>query len=251
MDVKSILESALGSGFSQKGGGEQASDFVGGLASNLTEGLPTNLAGGLATGLIGGAAAGGLLSLITGSKNKRGVGGKLVKYGGLATIGGLAYKAYRRWQAKNAPGAATSPHEPSNPPPGGPFDVENDRDAAGDDFRLVLVRAMIAAAQSDGHIDKDEHRQIREQVTTWDLGPSEKVALYEYFAEPADAATIARLARTDEQRAEIYLTSALCIDPDTAAEQAYLQTLADCLGLPPGLRGYLDAEAEAARQEVA
>lgn len=234
MDVNSILESVLGSQRSQQGAGGKAADPLGGLGS----------------GLLGGAVAGGLISILTGSKKKRGVGGKLVKYGGLAAIGGLAYKAYRSWQANNAAAAATPPREVTKPASGGPFDIENDHDAAGEDFRLVMVRAMIAAAQSDGHIDKDEHRQIREQVKAWDLGATEKAAIYEYFAEPADAATIARLARTEEQRAEIYLASALCIDPDTAEEQAFLQTLADRLSLPEGLRDYLDVEAESARNDV-
>ncbi|WP_108661731.1 tellurite resistance TerB family protein [Acuticoccus kandeliae] len=244
MDVNKILESVLGS---------QLPGQTGGSGDG---GQPGGRGGGLAGSLLGGAAAGGLMGMLTGSKKKGGLGGKVITYGGLAVVGGLAYKAYRDWQAKNAaaPAQAQAPAQipASAPTPIAPagFDVENDRDAAGDDFRLILVRAMIAAAQSDDHIYQDEHRRIREQVKEWDLGPTEKAALYDYFSDPADAATIARLARTDEQRAEIYLASALSIDPDTPQEQAYLQSLADRLGLPEGLRGYLDAEAEAARLGV-
>lgn len=235
MDVNKILESVLGS----------QRPATGGTSGGGGSGFPS--------GLLGGAAAGGLMGMLTGSKKKkRGLGNKVLTYGGLAVVGGLAYKAYRDWQAKNAATAAQQPQaSPPVPISSSGFDVENDRDAAGDDFRLVLVRAMIAAAQSDGHIDRDEHRRIRDQVGEWDLGPAEKGALYDYFSDPADAATIAGLARSDEQRAEIYLASALCIDPDTPEEERYLATLADRLRLPDGLRGYLDAEAEAARADAA
>lgn len=136
------------------------------------------------------------------------------------------------------------------PAPETGFDPEHDRDAGGGDFRLVMLRAMIAAAHSDGHIDAQEHGRIRDQVAGYDLGAEEKSALYGYFAEPDSAATIAGLARTEAQKAEIYLASALSIDPDTPQETAYLSDLAEKLGLPQGLRDYLTAEAEAARAEV-
>ncbi len=230
MDVNKLLEGFLGS----KGGAA-----AGQSTGQAPQGKPAGA--GLPSGLIGGAAAGGLIALLVGSKKGRKLGGKAVKYGGLAAVGGLAYKAYSDWQTQK-----TSGTEPESG-----FDPENDQDAQGGDFRLVLMRAMISAAQSDDHIDQEEHRRIREQVGAFDLGPTEKAALYEYFSEPADPATIAGLARTEAQKAEIYLASALCIDPDTPQEQQYMQTLSTRLQLPGGLRDHLDAEAAAARDQMA
>lgn len=240
MDVNKLLEGFLGSK-----GGAAAGQATGQAPQGRSAGS------GLPSGLIGGAAAGGLIALLAGSKKGRKLGGKAIKYGGLAAVGGLAYKAYSDWQTQKTSGTEPDPLGLPKPAPETGFDPENDQDAQGGDFRLVLMRAMISAAQSDDHIDQDEHRRIREQVGAFDLGPTEKAALYDYFSEPADPAAIAGLARTEAQKAEIYLASALCIDPDTPQEQQYMQALGARLQLPAGLRDHLDAEAAAARQQMA
>jgi uncharacterized membrane protein YebE (DUF533 family) len=227
MDVSKLLEGFLGSQQPGKGGAK-------------TSGLPSGLL----------PAAGGAIALLLGSKKGRKLGGKALKIGGMAAVGGLAYKAYSDWQANKTSGTEPDPLHLPKPAPDTGFDVENDQDATGMDFRLALMRTMVAAANADGHIDRDEHARIREQVEVFGLGAQEKAKLYEYFAEPADPAAIARLARTEAQKAEIYLASALCIDPDTPEEQTYLTALGGYLGLPDGLRGHLDAEAEAAKAQA-
>ncbi|MBV7407577.1 tellurite resistance TerB family protein [Maritimibacter sp. DP1N21-5] len=236
MDVTRLLEGFLGGqGGQMPSGGQTARNRTG---------------SGLPSGLVGGAAAGGAIALLLGSKKGRKLGGKALKYGGLAAVGGLAYKAYSDWQNNKTSGTEPRPLDLPPPAVNSGFDVDHDRDATGNDFRLTLMRTMIAAAQADGHIDKAEHARIREQVSAFDLGAEEKARLYEYFAEPADPMAIARMARTEEQKAEIYLASALCIDPDTMEERDYLDRLGTHLNLPAGLRGHLDAEAEAAKAQV-
>lgn len=84
-------------------------------------------------------------------------------------------------------------------------------DAQGRDFRLVLVQAMIAVANDADHIYAAEHKHIRAQLDEPGLGPPEKAALCDYLSEPADAATIASLTRTEEQKAETCLALALSI----------------------------------------
>lgn len=236
MDVTKLLQGFLG-------------DAAGGAADQRTGGAQAagKSAAGLPPDMLKGAAAGGLVALLLGTKKGRKLGGKAIKYGGMAAVGGLAYKAYNDWQSGKAVDPAPTPRALPTPGPETGFDVDHDRDARGDDFRLVLVRAMIAAANADDHIDADEHRHIRAQVDELGLGSEEKAVLYDYLSNPADAATIASLARTEEQKAEIYLASALSIDPDTPEERMYLSDLAARLSLPKGLSGYLDAEAAAAR----
>lgn len=234
MDVNKLLEGFLGS---QGGLGDVAKQI-----KSQQSGLPS--------GLVGGAAAGGLIAVLLGSKKARKLGGKAIKYGGMAAVAGLAYKAYNDWQSNKTPGAPSGPMSLPKPEIGSAFDIEHDTDAKGQDFRLVVMQAMIAAAQADNHIDRDEHARIRQQVENLGLGAEEKAALYEFFAQPADPAAIAELATTDAQRAEVYLASALSIDPDTPEEQSYMANLARFLNLPQGLRDHLDAEADAARAQV-
>ncbi|QDY70384.1 tellurite resistance TerB family protein [Qingshengfaniella alkalisoli] len=237
MDVSKLLNSFLGnegtSGSSDKG-------------QSPVDRINAALPGGFA----GGAAAGGLMGLVLGTKKGRKLGGKALKVGGMAVVGGLAYKAYRDWQTNKTSGTEADPLNLPKPPADSGFDLENDQDAAGRDFRLAIMRAMISAAKSDDHIDQEEHDRIREQIQEFGLGQEEKAALFDYFSAPADANAVARLARTDEQRAELYMASALAVDPDTDEEQRYLAQLAQELSLPVGLKDHLDAEVAAVHRQV-
>lgn len=56
---------------------------------------------GALSGFLGGVAGGGLTSLLSGKKSKK-VGKKAVKYGALAAVGGLAWKAYQQYSEKVA-----------------------------------------------------------------------------------------------------------------------------------------------------
>src|SRR5262245_64059753 len=122
--------------------------------------------------MLTGGIAGGLAGLLVG----RGFGGDLLKYGGMAVIGGLAYKAYRDYQASQQGGAppagygdagaftpapADSPFAPANAPQGQMQLAE------------VLIVAMIAAAKSDGHIDAEERGRIYQRLEEGGLQPEE------------------------------------------------------------------------------
>jgi uncharacterized membrane protein YebE (DUF533 family) len=249
MDVNKLLSGFLG------GQGLGAPGAAGDQGSAGGSGRGTDVqalarSAGLPGGLAGGAAAGGLVALLLGTKKGRKLGGKALKYGGLAAVGGLAYKAWRDHQQNRPSGQEPDALSLPKPPADSGFDIDNDQDAQGQDIRLSLMRAMIAAAKSDGHIDAEEHQRIRDQIADLGLGPAEKAAMFDYFSAPADARAIAALARTEAQQAEIYLASALAVDPDTPEEQRYLQDLASHMSLSEGLRGHLDLEAAAARRHA-
>ncbi|HSP24036.1 MAG TPA: tellurite resistance TerB family protein [Saliniramus sp.] len=271
MDIKRLLEGFLGQGASlgqggsgstgsaQAPGGAQIKDMIGrGLS-----GLPSagGGLGGMTGGLAGGAAAGGLIALLMGSKKARKMGGTALTYGGLAVVGGLAYKAWSDYKANQQGGSqgpvqqgtlqqgspVSVPQLPA-PPAGSAFDLTSQRDAEGADMRLTLVRAMISAANADGHIDQNEHAQIQQQIQTMELAADEKAFLFDQLNAPSDPIAIARLSGGEEQSAEIYLASALALDVDTPEEQRYLERLADALRLPAALRAELDTHVAAAKQ---
>jgi uncharacterized membrane protein YebE (DUF533 family) len=211
--------------------------------------------GGMPTGLVGGAAAGGLVALLMSNKKARKMGGKALKYGGLAAVGGLAYKAWSDHKASQH-GVATPEPQPAASPTGNDasfnvapapansaFDVSQQTDRQGDDLRLTLIRAMISSAKSDGHIDAQENAVIQQQIQSMDLAPDEKAFLFDQLSAPSDPIAIARLSNSDEQAAEIYIASALAVDPDTPEEKRYLDRLSDALLLPADLRQQLDMQA--------
>lgn len=85
--------------------------FMGSNAQNQSQNTdaPTASGGGIPDafkGFGGGLAAGGLAGLLLGTKKGRKMAGSAAKIGGVAVLGGLAYKAYNDWQASKAGGPA-------------------------------------------------------------------------------------------------------------------------------------------------
>jgi uncharacterized membrane protein YebE (DUF533 family) len=219
--------------------GSASSADIAGKAKAATSNFPGGLAGG--------AAAGGLVALMLGTKKGRKIGGKVLTYGGMAALGGLAYKAYSDYQANRQ----AAPQAPMTAPPPPPADArflpEDVVDVQGRDLRLSLICAMISAAKADGHIDADEQARIGEQIEAADLAADEKGFLFDQMRADSDPLTIAGLARDEAQSAELYLASALAIDTDTPDEVRYMQRLGDALRLPDALRDHLQAQADAAK----
>ena len=238
MDINRLLGSFLGPDVAGSLG-NTARD-VGAQAKSAASNVPG--------GVLGGVAAGGLMGYMLGNKKARKFGKKALTYGGMAAVGGLAYKAYRDYQNNKQAPAPTAPMgEIAAPPRGSGFVIEDQVDIKGLDMRLALVIAMISAAKADGHIDADENVAIQNQIQTTDLAADEKAFLFDYLNAPADPIAIAAHAKGEEQAAELYLASALCIDVDTAEERRYMQRLGDALRLPDGLRSQLDAHAAQAK----
>jgi uncharacterized membrane protein YebE (DUF533 family) len=106
---------------------------------------------------------------------------------------------------------------------------------------LVVIRAMVAAAKSDGHIDADEHQRLFSEVERMGLDAEAKAVVFELLSQPVDLNSISAAVATPEQGAEVYLASRLAMTPDHPAERAYLDALAMRLKLPAELRAHLDA----------
>lgn len=163
----------------------------------------------------------------------------LMRYGGLAIMGMLAWKAYRKWQAgaggraaftSGTPDAAFSPAAA----PGGP-----------EAFSGVLLSAMAAAAQADGEIDEDEVSRIGGGLERMGAGSPERDALIAILTTPVDPNEVVAAATTPEAALQIYAASALAIRPDNDAEHAYLDWLAGALGIDPGLKAQIESELNA------
>ncbi|WP_431305256.1 tellurite resistance TerB family protein [Sediminicoccus sp. BL-A-41-H5] len=176
----------------------------------------------------GAAAAGGLLGSLLGGGR-----GGLLRVGGMAVVGLLAHRAYEQWKAQQGGGGAPGVEEFARP------EAEA---TGGRPFGLALVQAMMAAARADGTMDAAERERIFAEAERLNLDPGEKAEMFRILEVSADPETVARLAETDAQKAELYTASALIIGEAGAAERAYLQALAGALDLPPGLVQRLEAE---------
>jgi uncharacterized membrane protein YebE (DUF533 family) len=203
---------------------ERARGMLGGVTS-----------GGFGGGLAGGVAAGAITSLLLGSKAGREFAGGALKLGAAAALGGLAYRAYSNYRSGQPVGANTaSASVPSVPPSPLPAATP------ANDHALLLVRAMIAAALSDGTLDATEREHIVGRLAAAGIEPAELRFLDDEIARPLSPNQFAAAAPNPEQRAEIYLASALAIDADTDAERTYLHYLAATLQLDDKLVAHLE-----------
>ncbi len=229
-DAKSLLDSLMGSvsGITRGAGlGDLATKAKGAWDDQST--------------LAKGAIAGGLLGVLL-SGNARRMLGTGVKVGGMAMIGGLAYKAWEDWKAGKS---ADAGGEVEAAPDGTAF-TPIDTDLA-DNLAARLLQAMVSAAKSDGHVTDTERASIDAQLGSLGLGDEATAMITAELAAPLDVGRIAALAEQPEDGVQIYAASLLVVDPDGAAEKAYLASLADRLGLAADLVAHLHAKAATLR----
>lgn len=178
-----------------------------------------------------GALVGGALGLLLGNRKARKMGGKVAVYGGLAALGVMAYKAYGEYQ-KQKSGAGTMPATPPTalPPP----DVESHSQA--------ILKALIAAAKADGHVDDRERELIEGEFRRIDADPQTQQWLHAELQKPLDPAEIARAATTPALASEMYLASLLAADEQNFMERAYLDELARQLKIDDALKAKLEQQ---------
>jgi uncharacterized membrane protein YebE (DUF533 family) len=246
LDAKRLLDQFLGGQQGSPAGSQpqwpQGQSQFGDIARNVGTALSGNLGG-----IGGGALAGGLAGILLGTKQGRKIAGTAATVGGMALVGALAYGAYRNWQAGRAPSDARASVPLLPPPRDTPFNPASE--AEQQSLGASLMRAMIAAAKSDGHIDATEQANIFAQMDKLDLTSEEKAFVLDELRKPLDIDAVARGAQSPEQAAEIYVASLLAIDVDNPAERGYLAMLAARLKLDAKLVAHLHATVEGAVQQ--
>lgn len=177
-----------------------------------------------------GAMTGGALGLLLGrNKTTR----KLATYGGLATLGVMAYKAYGDY--KRQQGQPVQPQTVDRlPPPEASLHGE------------AILRALVAAAKADGHIDARERGVIEGEFARITPDADVQQWLQAELDKPLDPAEVARAATTPEIASEMYLASLVAADERNFMERAYLDELARCMGIDDALKQRLEDTVRAA-----
>jgi uncharacterized membrane protein YebE (DUF533 family) len=229
IDPKSLLDQLLGGG---------AGAGAGGFARDARQKLQSS---GL-NSFGGGAALGGVVGLLLGGKSMRRLAGGAMGYGGAAALGALALRAYQNYQqGKLAQAVAPATLDELSQTPASQLPHALPA-ADGSPFELLLLRAMIGAAKSDGQVDAQEQQHVFEQVERMGLDAEGKAAVFDLLAKPLDLSTLDASIGNEAQRAEIYLAARLATDGNHPGERAYLDALASRLQLPAPLRAHLDSQ---------
>ncbi len=223
MSVQSLLEQLLQSGVSKYESAKQSGD----LQKYAT-----------------GAAAGGALALLLGSRRGRSLGGKALKVGSVAALGTLAWRAYNEWQAKDqaaAPAAAAGAPQTAQVMP---TRFEALPAPQLELHSRAMLKAMIAAAKSDGHLDERERGVVEAEMQRLEADSATRRWFEDELRRPLEPAEVAAASTSPQMASEIYLASVLVVDETTTMERAYLDALATQLQLAPELKAELEARAK-------
>ena len=177
-----------------------------------------------------GVAAGSLMALLLGTKSGRKLLSPAAKLGSLAALGGLGYKVYTEWLKTQ--GGETAGQS-----------IAALTDESANARSMTIIKAIIAAAKSDGTIDAEEQQVIVQHIKDAGMEESLSNVLMTELQKPLDVAEIVAEVDSPEAAVEVYLASLLMTDKQSEAEQSYLGRLAKALKLDASLVQSLEAEA--------
>ncbi|PYE81218.1 tellurite resistance TerB family protein [Pseudoroseicyclus aestuarii] len=191
----------------------------------------------------------GSSSMLGGLGYRRGgMGGKA----GLAALGYMAYKAYRDHQsrapASGSSGTRTAGAAGSTSGLGGLSSMLHDladrlggadqpapqddlrederlAEAVSDETALLLIRAMITAAYSDGALSQDERARIMGQIDEAGGTAEDRAVMEREIANPQPLETLLAQVSDSQTAEEFYLASCAAVDGTTPANHAYLSDL--------------------------
>jgi uncharacterized membrane protein YebE (DUF533 family) len=250
-DAKSLLDSILGGQTAQQAtaAAQSAGSTVAGVVSQAEESLKGTSAGEALTGAknfaeqnptAAVAVAGGLAAVLLGTSTGRSMAAGGVKLGGIAGLGGIAYKAFSNWQQskplmEGVPGLEqlTAPA-----PTGSGFHADDH----SHDTAQLIVRAMVATAVADGTIDPAQRATLVAQMQRAGLGSEESAFLEEAIARPMSVDEIARgVSGNSELAAQVVAAASLVANPANVKEKDFLTRLRTELGMSADLLSQIKA----------
>jgi uncharacterized membrane protein YebE (DUF533 family) len=157
---------------------------------------------------------------------------------GLPPSGPPPFQSSPSPQSPQAPGVSIPPPPPgatvaAPPPPPTSISIGPKSVDAGKASQesVLLIRAMIAAANADGVIDVKERNRILKKLETVGLSDQEHSFIVKELLSPAGLEDIVAHVKSPEMAKMVYTVSLCAIEVDTDAERAYMKTLAQQLSL--------------------
>jgi len=182
-------------------------------------------------GLKKGAMASAVLLGLLGTSGGRKLTGTMLKVGGLAALGTAAYKGYQNWQQTG---------DVIDTDAGSVHQLE---DQASEARGLLIIEALVAAANADGKIDDQEQQAIKHQVLEMHLPGEMAMMLENIIDSPLSAGELAQKVNGLTEASEVYLATRLLIGDDASlTETLYKDSLVSALGLSSELVTSLNSQ---------
>jgi uncharacterized membrane protein YebE (DUF533 family) len=213
----------------------------------------------------GGLGTAAMVGMLGG--RRRGMGGKL----GMAALGYMAYRAYQDHQSRTGGTAGAGPSAnatssagsspgslggiggmiqdvadrltgnrgstnagASGPAAGVAPELAEDARAAdqfSDETALLLIRAMVTAAYSDGALSQDERTRIMQEIENGNADAEDRRTMEREIANPKPLDELLARVGDQETAQQFYLASRAAVDGETEQNRVYLRELRQRLGL--------------------
>jgi uncharacterized membrane protein YebE (DUF533 family) len=175
-------------------------------------------------------ALGGLAGLLVANKSSRKL---LAKYGtGALLAGGGAVAGTVLWNKYKDKVRTAHRDEPHYGEHTSPLDLRTER----------LIRALVFAAKSDGHIDDKERAAIEQQLREGGVEQQGRALVAQAIEQPLDPQRLAQSVQNEEEALELYFLSCAAIDIDHFMERSYLNALGDALKIPQDVRDGIEQD---------
>lgn len=176
--------------------------------------------------ILGPAVLGGLISAILPGKS-----GGMMRVGGSTALATLLWNKYKDRVMPSAPQPQASPARPQAAAAGTDFFSATSA-STPNPVLIRLIRAMVFAAKSDGHIDDNEKQAINTRLSQMGAGPELAKIASNAINEPLDPALVAAGVSDPEEAMTIFVASCSVINLDHFMENSYIDALAVALGIP-------------------
>jgi uncharacterized membrane protein YebE (DUF533 family) len=120
--------------------------------------------------------------------------------------------------------------EPAEPAPAA---AEGEAARIDDNRALLLIRAMIAAANADGRITPEERQRIVAQVDEAGGDAEDHRVIEQELANPKPLDPLLAEVKDHDTAQQFYAASRAAMDGESATQTSYLDYLRNRLGLPP------------------
>lgn len=175
-------------------------------------------------GLWGGSSGGGILGSIFG--------------GAAGGAGGSLADRLSQMLQPRAPQPETQPETQPDAAQPAPTTAPADEGAypalaMEDQQALLLIRAMIAAANADGEITAQERGRILSALDEAGAGPEERQIVEQELDRPQSLDNLVQAVHDPQTAEQVYMASMMAVDRNSETERSYLQYLATRLRIDP------------------
>ena len=201
--------------------------------------------GGALNGLLGPALLGGLAGALLTSKTARSVAGGALLAGTGAAVWNQLKNRMKESNAAGAPNSLPGQQPTASLPGAAQPDFPAQAQSAPRERVERLVRALVFAAKSDGHIDAQEQAAIYDKLKNLEIGSDAQTLVQQAMNEPLDPSLIANGVKSEEEALEVYAVSCAVVDIDHFMERGYLDALAAALKIPADVQSELEKQMRA------